>query len=131
MKMMKNEEGVSPVIGVILMVAITVILAAMIAVFVFGLAGDLEGSAQKDVTIQTGVNDQGNITFKVFAGSDVNTIDYMIISNGSGTNAETYTDDQDFDVRYMNTTVFKKSGGETIFTAVFKDGTKQIVATAP
>ena len=33
----KNEEAVSPVIGVILMVAITVILAAVIAAFVFGL----------------------------------------------------------------------------------------------
>ena len=32
----QNEEAVSPVIGVILMVAITVILAAVIAVFVFG-----------------------------------------------------------------------------------------------
>jgi flagellin-like protein len=35
----KDEEAVSPVIGVILMVAITVILAAVIAAFVFGLGG--------------------------------------------------------------------------------------------
>src|SRR5512136_1206898 len=34
----KREEAVSPVIGVILMVAITVILAAVIAAFVFGMA---------------------------------------------------------------------------------------------
>ncbi len=33
----KDERAVSPVIGVILMVAITVILAAVIATFVFGL----------------------------------------------------------------------------------------------
>nr|WP_321496379.1 type IV pilin N-terminal domain-containing protein [uncultured Methanolobus sp.] len=32
-----NEDAVSPVIGVILMVAITVILAAVIAAFVFGM----------------------------------------------------------------------------------------------
>ncbi len=37
MKWLKDEKGVSPVIGVILMVAITVILAAVIASFVFGL----------------------------------------------------------------------------------------------
>ena len=37
----KNDEAVSPVIGVILMVAITVILAAVIAMFVFGLAGTI------------------------------------------------------------------------------------------
>ncbi len=35
--MKRNEEAVSPVIGVILMVAITVILAAVIAAFVFGM----------------------------------------------------------------------------------------------
>jgi len=35
----RNEEAVSPVIGVILMVAITVILAAVIAAFVFNLGG--------------------------------------------------------------------------------------------
>ena len=38
----KNDEAVSPVIGVILMVAITVILAAVIAGFVMNMAGDVE-----------------------------------------------------------------------------------------
>ena len=37
----KDEEAVSPVIGVILMVAITVILAAVIAAFVFNMGGNL------------------------------------------------------------------------------------------
>jgi flagellin-like protein len=36
-----REEAVSPVIGVILMIAITVILAAVIAAFVFGMAGSI------------------------------------------------------------------------------------------
>lgn len=40
----KNEEAVSPVIGVILMVAITVILAAVIAAFVFGLGGSQQAA---------------------------------------------------------------------------------------
>lgn len=39
MRTMKNEEGVSPVIGVILMVVITVIIAAILAVFAFGIGG--------------------------------------------------------------------------------------------
>ena len=42
MKFTKNEDAVSPVIGVILMVAITVILAAVIAAFVFGMAGNVQ-----------------------------------------------------------------------------------------
>jgi len=42
MKFRENEDAVSPVIGVILMVAITVILAAVIAAFVFGMAGSVD-----------------------------------------------------------------------------------------
>ena len=38
MDRLPREDAVSPVIGVILMVAITVILAAVIAAFVFGMA---------------------------------------------------------------------------------------------
>ena len=55
MKYTKNDEAVSPVIGVILMVAITVILAAVIAAFVFGMAGGISktksvaATATKDV----------------------------------------------------------------------------------
>ena len=47
-----DERAVSPVIGVILMVAITVILAAVIGTFVLGLGGDLNAqpSAQIDIT---------------------------------------------------------------------------------
>lgn len=40
--MRRDEKGVSPVIGTILMVAITVILAAVIASFVFGMGTRLE-----------------------------------------------------------------------------------------
>ena len=48
MKFRENEDAVSPVIGVILMVAITVILAAVIAAFVFGMAGSVD-TQQKTV----------------------------------------------------------------------------------
>ena len=38
---MKEEDAVSPVIGVIRMVSVTVILAAVIAAFVFGMASGI------------------------------------------------------------------------------------------
>jgi archaeal type IV pilus assembly protein PilA len=47
-----NEDAVSPVIGVILMVAITVILAAVIAAFVFGMAGNISKTKVVTVTLQ-------------------------------------------------------------------------------
>jgi len=42
---LNDDRGVSPVIGVILMVAITVILAAVIGTFVLGLGDSLEQAA--------------------------------------------------------------------------------------
>ena len=47
----KNDEAVSPVIGVILMVAITVILAAVIAAFVFGMSGNITKTKVVSVTL--------------------------------------------------------------------------------
>jgi len=46
----RDEEAVSPVIGVILMVAITVILAAVIAAFVFGLSGSQQAAPTASIT---------------------------------------------------------------------------------
>ena len=50
MKFRENEDAVSPVIGVILMVAITVILAAVIAAFVL----DTGTSRHKGVALTAG-----------------------------------------------------------------------------
>jgi flagellin-like protein len=46
----ENKSGVSPVIGVILMVAITVILAAVIGAFVLGFSSQLQQEASAVVT---------------------------------------------------------------------------------
>jgi len=64
----KNDEAVSPVIGVILMVAITVILAAVIAAFVFGMAGNI--SKTKIVAITAQKIDGQTITIMNQGGQD-------------------------------------------------------------
>jgi len=69
--MYKREEAVSPVIGVILMVAITVILAAVIAAFVFGLAGNAGSS--KNVAVIFQANATGG-EFSWQGGADLNRI---------------------------------------------------------
>lgn len=61
-KFLKEEDAVSPVIGVILMVAITVILAAVIAAFVFGM-GPPEQAPQ--AAIRAGAATIGNSTVKL------------------------------------------------------------------
>ena len=69
MKFRQNEEAVSPVIGVILMVAITVILAAVIAAFVFGM-GTPKQAPQASITIvSASAASGGNITLN-HAGGD-------------------------------------------------------------
>ena len=65
----KNEEAVSPVIGVILMVAITVILAAVIAAFVFGMAGNV--SKTKLVAITAGRSSDTTVVVTNNGGPDV------------------------------------------------------------
>jgi flagellin-like protein len=70
----KNDEAVSPVIGVILMVAITVILAAVIAAFVFGMSGNI--SKTKVVAVTAQQPDARHITVTYQGGQDAQSFDY-------------------------------------------------------
>jgi archaeal type IV pilus assembly protein PilA len=74
----KNDEAVSPVIGVILMVAITVILAAVIAAFVFGMAGNVQKT--KVVQLTATKNATGYITVTNMGGSDIATLQSVNVS---------------------------------------------------
>ena len=71
-----DDRAVSPVIGVILMVAITVILAAVIGTFVLGLGDSVNTNAQAGITYDAGsdtvtVNSLGSGTVGVYCtGSD-------------------------------------------------------------
>ncbi|MDL0145552.1 type IV pilin N-terminal domain-containing protein [Halobacterium salinarum] len=57
--MLDDDRGVSPVIGVILMVAITVILAAVIGTFVLGLGDSLQQAPQTSVSVSDASADFG------------------------------------------------------------------------
>jgi len=57
-----DDRGVSPVIGVILMVAITVILAAVIGTFVLGLGDSLQQAPQAQLDATSGAADTVNIS---------------------------------------------------------------------
>lgn len=84
MKLRNNEEAVSPVIGVILMVAITVILAAVIAAFVFGMAPPAKApSVQLRVTA-----DVSNLTLTHNGGDSLILKDQRITITNAVTNAE-------------------------------------------
>ena len=100
MKFEKNEEAVSPVIGVILMVAITVILAAVIAAFVFNLGGSQVKAPTASIvaannpdtqTIDLKISHKGGDLLKageykisVVNASDASPPDYVISNSSSG-----------------------------------------------
>lgn len=73
----KNEEAVSPVIGVILMVAITVILAAVIAAFVFGMTGNVQSTKNVAATAKQ-VGTDVVVTYQ--GGADQATVEYLAVN---------------------------------------------------
>jgi flagellin-like protein len=121
MKFSRNEEAVSPVIGVILMVAITVILAAVIAAFVFGMAGNV----QKTKVVAATAAQQGATTIYVTyqGGQDANQVASLAynIAGTTGTFATTS----------VGSSVSSGSGttgqDKVTVTATFVDGSSQVI----
>jgi len=60
---MKNEKAISEVISVILLVAVTVILAAIITAFVFGMVGNLQKGKVAMATISRVNGSDVSVTF--------------------------------------------------------------------
>jgi flagellin-like protein len=73
----KNDEAVSPVIGVILMVAITVILAAVIAAFVFGMSGNITKTKIVAASVQQPTSDAIIVTYQ--GGQDSQSFNYATV----------------------------------------------------
>ena len=65
-----SDAGVSPVIGVILMVAITVILAAVIGTFVLGLGDQVNQNAQAGVTFDEDVGNEVQVQLNTVQSAD-------------------------------------------------------------
>jgi flagellin-like protein len=86
-KLFDDDRAVSPVIGVILMVAITVILAAVIGTFVLGLGDQVQNNTPRasfgfDVGSS---NDSGayNVTITHESGDTISGSDLNVTVNGS------------------------------------------------
>jgi len=79
-----DDNAVSPVIGVILMVAITVILASVIGTFVLGLGGGLDNDAPQmsfDFRYTEGTNDELEVMFE--AGNPVDAERLSLVVTGA------------------------------------------------
>jgi len=135
--LLNDDEAVSPVIGVILMVAITVILAAVIATFVLGLGdqisstapqasfsfdydetldGDADG-ASGDVDISlTDVGDNGALTIRHSSGNTIDRANLRIAATPGGSTAASATS--------FSTEV---SAGESAVVGVDSDATVNVI----
>lgn len=97
----RTDRAVSPVIGVILMVAITVILAAVIGVFVLGLGDELgDASPSNSLSVDGELYDESGATMDALinhdSGDSVETDDLRIVLREDGVNVAEF-DSTDFD----------------------------------
>ncbi len=124
-KFNNDEDAVSPVIGVILMVAITVILAAVIASFVFGMSSSLK----KPYNIAATASQQGSTITAVFnGGPDADQVDYLNATIGSNSFSTAGTDFASNSTGSIATTTGTSGYNDhVIVVANFNDGTSQII----
>jgi flagellin-like protein len=125
--MYKREEAVSPVIGVILMVAITVILAAVIAAFVFGMAGNVQKTKNVAFTVERASTTNTGIVITNQGGKDSGDVTSVaVLIDGTAALASTASLTT---IGQSVQTGDAKSGAKSkvTITATFKDGSKQVV----
>lgn len=85
-KQEQEQEGVSPVIGVILMVAITVIIAAVVANFVLDLGGTLSQDADATVNFAQEIDDFQDEQYEVTVTTQqLDNADYTYVQIAGGT----------------------------------------------
>jgi FlaG/FlaF family flagellin (archaellin) len=87
MKRVTETDAVSPVVGVMLMLVVTIIIAAVVSGFAGGLAGDnkVAPSASIEVKIDTAAGDtmggiSNKMTFEMLSGDSIPTKDLEIIT---------------------------------------------------
>lgn len=133
----ENENGVSPVIGVILMVAITVILAAVIAAFVFGMSGQINKTKIVAVTVQQPQTNQIVVLYQ--GGQDAQSFDHGIVEvtndnpadpavvydNGDGTDNSSFGNKVGSQVTATGIFLGKN---HVVVVGHFTDGTEQVLS---
>ena len=79
-RMKINESGVSPVIGVMLMIVVTVVIAAIVSAFAGGMTGGQDTAPTASIQCKIVKEDANNatLTFKHISGDSINTADLRI-----------------------------------------------------
>ena len=120
-KLRDDERAVSPVIGVILMVAITVVMAAVIGAFVYGYSGSM--TQMKDVAATA--RHQGTAIYITYMGGPDQGLVLSLTHNVSS-GASTDTLSAVGSVAEW-TGVTAGQDNHVVVTALFSDGTNQVI----
>jgi flagellin-like protein len=135
--MQKEDSGVSPVIGVILMVAVTVALVALVTVVVFDLGGDVSDSPDATVQLEQGTNETNDsITATLLRNENVDAL-YLAAegasdpTDGSGARvANNSMTDAGDSVSLVDTVNFPFSDGDTFnIIAQMPDGSTEVLTS--
>jgi archaeal type IV pilus assembly protein PilA len=118
MKMTRDEDAVSPVIGTILMVAVAVILAAVIAAFVFGIVGNIQKQYIVDVGGQVDTV-SNTVVLTYYGGQDANKVTAINYSVNGGTTGSISP--------VVGTLVTGVPRGHIVVTASFRDGPTVVI----
>jgi flagellin-like protein len=123
--MYKKDDAVSPVIGVILMVAITVILAAVIAAFVFGMAGNVQKT--KNVAAVAEQNSTNFLIVTFHGGKDAADVEYLNVTFKDAA-TPIIKEEPTVGVSIPSTSAIgTPEKDHVVATAQFKDGSTQVI----
>lgn len=99
-KKIENLEAVSPVVGVMLMLVVTIIIAAVVSGFAGGLVGNTQTAPQAAIDVRIGYGDVGmgsngyNMEFELLSGDSMPTKDLAIITYYTNNSGKTFHHEQ-------------------------------------
>jgi len=128
MKYLQDKQGVSPVIGIILMVAVTVALVALAANLVFDLGGDVSETPDATVDLE---QDGDDLTATVVRNENVETME-MSIPDGEDTVTESIDPADPGESGNINVDEDEDGGdaeGTLTLTAELSDGSEEVIRT--
>ena len=130
----KKEDAVSPVIGVMLMLVVTIVIAAVVAAFAGGIATDTEPTPS--VVLSADVYKSGKVTIQSLSGDrlEVSKLDVKVYSEDGALLATESTDDDAItgaDGNYFNPgTILTVKITDSASDAWKKGDNVQVVATS-
>lgn len=118
----RSEHAVSPVIGVILMVAITVILSAVVAAFVFSTAGNFNQNYLIAATASQVSTDNIDVTYR--GGPNHASLEWLNITISDDMEHQEFNPNVGYTWTSTNATPARD---HVIVAAHFVDGAEQVI----